>query len=218
MKGGHPLVVEAAASHPKSSGIILAGGRSRRFGTDKALLELDGHTLIERAVSVLRPITDEIIVVTDAMDRFARLVAEVRFVADALPRPSALVGIYSGLLAARQGYSLVVACDMPFLNPRLLRYMVEQSAGCDVVIPRHSRGIEALHAVYSRSCIGPIEALLLQGDLTISHFFPAVRVCYVDERILNELDPEALSFFNINEQADWEFAQALSRPRIPPDH
>ena len=209
--------VEAAISDRPISGIILAGGRSFRLGSDKALLELGGHTLVERVIGVLHPITDEVIVVTNTPDRFAHLAADVRFVKDVLPRPSALVGIYSGLLAARYEYSLVVACDMPFLNPNLLRYLVNQATGCDVVIPRHSRGLEALHACYSRRCIGPMENLMQKEDATIAHFFPEVKVCYIDEPILRELDPEGLSFYNINTPADWELAQGLARQRMAPD-
>jgi molybdenum cofactor guanylyltransferase len=213
----YSVCVEATISDRTVSGIILAGGRSLRLGSDKALLELGGHTLVERVIGVLQLITDEVIVVTSTPDRFAHLSADVRFVQDVIPRPSALVGIYSGLLAARHDYSLVVACDMPFLNPDLLRYLVNHAAGCDVVIPRHTRGLEALHACYSRRCIGPMENLMRKEDATIAHFFPEVKVCYVDEPTLQELDPEGLSFYNINTPADWELAQALARQRMAPD-
>ena len=104
------------------SAIILAGGESRRMGSNKALLSLDGQPLIARTAACLRPLADELIVVTNTPEAYQFLVADfaARLIPDALPARSALVGLYSGLRMARGDLALAVACDMPFLNPALL--------------------------------------------------------------------------------------------------
>ena len=194
---------------PKVSGVILAGGESTRLGFDKSLVPFRGAPLIARVVETIRPAVEECIVVTNYAAKFAGVLGGVRFVRDAVPQRGSLVGIYSGLLAARCDRALVVACDMPFLNVRLLRHLAALSGECDVVIPRHGDALEPLHALYGRSCIAPIARTLQRGNVTIISFFPEVKVCYVEEPVLNELDPEGLSFVNINTPRDWERAQAL---------
>jgi molybdopterin-guanine dinucleotide biosynthesis protein A len=196
-------------SRPKVSGVILAGGRSSRLGFDKPLIPFHGRPLIARVVDTMDGIVDECIIVTNTPDKLAGVVEGVRFVADAWARPAALVGIYSGLLAARYQHALVVACDMPFLSIPLLKYLVDIAPGCDVVMPRHQKGKEALHAVYSRQCIGPIRRLLERDEAVIVKFLPEVKVCYVDEPVLRKFDPDGLSFVNINTQGDLESARGL---------
>ena len=197
----------------KISGIVLAGGRSTRLGIDKSLIAFDGIPLIARVVERIRSVVQECIVVTNDAAKFAGVLTDVRFVPDALTRRAALVGIYSGLLAARHDHALVVACDMPFLNIALLRHLTALTDECDVVIPRRGKGQEPLHAVYARSCIAPIERSLQRGDVTIISFFPEVKVCYVEESALRQFDPEGLSFVNINTPDDWESVQARASKR-----
>jgi molybdopterin-guanine dinucleotide biosynthesis protein A len=195
------------------SGVILAGGKSRRLGVDKAFLTLGGRTLITRAIETMRQVTDDVIVVTNDPGRFATLGAEVRLVPDAFPRAAALVGLYSGLQAAAHDQALVVGCDMPFLNIRLLRHLVEIRPECDVVIPRRAQGLETLHARYSRRCLPAIERLLHAGGAVIFDFFPEVDVCYVDEPELRAFDPEGRSFVNVNTPQDWERVQMMEKDR-----
>jgi molybdopterin-guanine dinucleotide biosynthesis protein A len=133
----------------------------------------------------------------------------VKRVVDIYPGKGALGGIYSGLRESLSFHSLVVGCDMPFLNIALLRHLIELSPGFDVVIPRVGGYIEPLHAVYSKDCLAPIEALLHKGRLRIADFFPAVKVRYIEDAEVERLDPEHLSFFNINSEADLERARAL---------
>ncbi len=194
---------------PAVSAIVLAGGQSTRLGRDKALLKLDGQTLIERIVTRVAQISAEVIVVTNAPPKFAHL--EARLVSDVYPQKGSLVGIYSGLQAARHHYGLVVACDMPFINLNLLRHMIGLAPGYDVVIPAVDGLPEPLHAIYSRNCLAPIDRLLATGNLKIIDFFPEVRVRYVEEEVVDRFDPHHLSFFNVNTLADWERVRELER-------
>jgi len=189
--------------------IVLAGGEGKRLGTDKAFLRIGDRVLIEGILKKMARISDEVIIVTNSPQRYSCL--EARLVSDVYPGKGALGGIYSGLKAARDPYSLVVACDMPFLDLKLLRYMILLSPGQDVVIPRIGGLPEPLHAIYSKQCLQPIERLLAAGDLKIIDFFPDVRVRYVEEQEIKLFDPQCLSFFNVNTPADLEKARSLAK-------
>lgn len=189
--------------------IVLAGGKSLRLGHNKALEEISGQSLIQRVVERLELLGTEVTVVVAQGDQLFLPDLDVKMVADVYPDKSALGGIYSGLKAASSFHSLVVACDMPFLNIDLLRYMIELSPAFDVVIPRVNGLLEPLHAVYSRNCLPPIEGMLHEGRLKIADLLPAVRVRYVEDAEVERLDPEGLSFFNINSEADLERARTL---------
>ena len=189
--------------------IVLAGGGGKRLGTDKAFLEIGGQVLIEGIVEKMARIGDEVIIVTNSPQRYGHL--EARVVGDVYPGKGALGGMYSGLKAARNHHSLVVACDMPFLDLKLLRYMILLSPGQDVVIPRVGGLTEPLHAIYSKQCLQPIERVLAGGGGRIIDFFPEVRVRYIEEQEIKLFDPQCLSFFNINTPADLEKARSLVR-------
>lgn len=195
----------------RASGVIMAGGVSRRLGRDKALEVVGGKTLIERVVETLTPLTSEVLAVVaeaeqaDAMS----LPAHVRVVTDRYPGGGSLGGIFSGLYASAEPWSLVVACDMPFLNARLLRHLLELTADVDAVVPCLGGRPEPLHAVYSKACMAPLESMLKKGQLKIVPAFEAMRVRYVDEAVIDRIDPRHLSFFNINTEGDLEEAAAL---------
>jgi len=188
----------------RSSLIILAGGRSRRLGLDKALLRLDEETLLETTVKKVATLSDEVIV---AGGPLPYPLPGARLVADVHPGCGPLGGIHAGLAVASNFHSLVVACDMPFLNVGLLRYLMEMAPGHDVVIPRLGDKLEPLHALYSKNCLGPIEGLIERGDFKIIHFFPGVRVRYIGREEIERFDPEHLSFLNINTPEDLEQAR-----------
>jgi len=196
---------------PQISVIVLAGGKSQRLGMDKALLKLDGKPLLERIVTTLTALSDDLVVVTSRKRSFARLAARV--VTDIYPGKGSLGGIYTGLRAMRYKRGLVVACDMPLLNLNLLRYMILLSANFDVVIPSIGGKTEPLHAVYSKACIEPIASLLRRNELRIISFLSQVQVRYIEDHEVDIFDPEHLSFFNINTQDDLMLAQELIRRR-----
>ncbi len=190
--------------------MVLAGGQSRRLGTDKALLPILGRPLIVRAVASLGELTDDLLVVTNSPARYEQLGLPARFVADEQPGYGSLMGVYTGLKQARYPHALVVACDMPFLSLPLLRYMVSLAAGCDVVVPAVGDWLEPLHAIYGKACLGPIERMLEAGERKIVRFFPEVRVRVVQEAEIDRLDPQRLSFLNVNTPEDWDTIRAIS--------
>jgi len=187
--------------------IVLAGGRSSRLGKDKAFLEVKGQFLIERILRRLGQISEEIIIVANEVDRYEQFEGIV--ISDVYPGKGALGGIFSGLRTATHHHTLVVACDMPFLNVSLLRYMQGLAPSHDVVIPRLGELTEALHAIYSKNCLPFIERQLRVGDLRIVHFFPRVRVRYLEQEEMEAFDPEHLSFYNINSEEDLKNAREI---------
>jgi molybdopterin-guanine dinucleotide biosynthesis protein A len=130
-------------------------------------------------------------------------------VPDVYPGKGALVGVYSGLKAAATFYSLVVACDMPFLNIALLRHLMELSPGFDIVIPKLEGKLEPLHAVYSKGCLGPIEDMLGEDWLKVTDLPDRVRARYVGDDEVEMFDPEHDSFLNVNSESDLQRAKVL---------
>ena len=194
--------------------IILAGGRSSRLGREKLAEVIAGKSLTERAVSSLISLSQEILIVISQKQARSSLslytYPEAKTVVDLYPGKGSLIGIYTGLVHSTNFLNLVVACDMPFLNVNLLRYMIDISPGFDVIIPRVDDQMEPLHAVYSKNCIGPMESLIRQDNLKATAFFDSVKVRYVGKEELDRFDPERLSFFNINTGADLKRARMLA--------
>jgi molybdopterin-guanine dinucleotide biosynthesis protein A len=192
--------------------IVLAGGKGLRLGRDKVQETVGNSNLLQRVLSQLASFNSDIIVVTADKKSLPHFNGYQRFriVTDIYPGKSALGGIYTGLAISNSRYNLVVACDMPFLNQALLRYMIELSAGFDLVVPRLGELVEPLHAVYAKSCLAPIEELLKRDNLVVKALFEMVKVRYVEAEEIDRFDPKHLSFFNINTEADLEEAQQLA--------
>lgn len=191
------------------SGVILAGGNSRRMGQDKRFLTTGGVPLLVNVITRLRPLVAEVILVANDPERLAEL--EARVVGDRYPGRGVLAGVHAGLLAARGEWAFIVAADMPFLSPALLTMLQSRAgAACDVVIPRWQGELEPLHALYRPArCAKAAEAALLQEQRRIVAFFPQVRVCLIEEPAIRRVDPEGRAFFNVNTPEDWAAACRL---------
>ena len=198
----------------KVTAIILAGGKNLRLGRNKAAETIGGKSILERVIERLQPISSQILIVTSAERTEFRGIGKSEILPDLYPGYGPLGGIYTGLVKAKSEHSIVVACDMPFLNTRLLSYMVEQAGDFDAVVPRLDGGmIEPLHAVYSRSCLEKMKDRIESKQLSVESFIKAIRVKYIEQAESQRLDPKLLSFFNINYQADLERAIALEAER-----
>ena len=192
--------------------VVLAGGRSRRLGRDKAVEPIGGQPLISRVVQRISPLGEEVLVVVadEARGDVLPLESTCRTVVDRYPGTGSLGGIFSGLDAASTPWVLAVACDMPFLNLDLIRCMESLRDGFDAVVPVIDGRPEPTHSLYSKACLPFIEPRLVSGDLKISGFFDDVRVKYFPEEEVRSLDPEFLSFFNVNTPQDLDRALALA--------
>lgn len=192
---------------PLASAVILAGGASRRMGRDKAFLEFEGRPLIARVADQVRLVGREVIVAGGAEPGAARYAPFAdRCVADVYPGVGTLGGIHAGLRVARHELALVVACDMPFLNPDLLAWFVDAAGGWDLVVLKHDQGVEPLHAVYRKTCLPAIEATILSGERCAFAFYDQIRVRFVHPAEIAHLDPDLRSFRNLNTPQDWHAA------------
>jgi molybdopterin-guanine dinucleotide biosynthesis protein A len=195
-----------------TTGIILAGGKSTRMGRDKAMEPVLGTQLIRRVFDSLKPLAEQVLVVTSRGLVSLPYPEETDVVTDIYPDKGPLSGIYTGLASARYDYSIVVGCDMPFLNKKLLAHMLEECRDFDAVVPRLSPStLEPLHAVYSRSCLKTIKAQLEKGVLQIRLLFNEMNVKYIGLQECRLFDPGLLSFFNVNSQADLDKTIALTQ-------
>ena len=193
------------------SSIILAGGKSVRLGHDKVIERLGNKTLLEKVISRIDSFSHEIVIVAAEKRDFSQLSSntKIKTVSDIFPGRGSLGGIYTGLVKSESFYNLVVGADMPFLNQKLLSYMIGVADGHDYVIPRVGQYYEPLHAIYSKNCISPIETLINRNRRVIVELFDYVKVRYVEEEEINRFDPEHLSFFNINTKEDLELARKI---------
>ena len=201
--------------NPDITAVILAGGRSRRLGRDKAVEPFDGEPLIRRVIrraSEAVSAQQVVVVVADPVRAAALpLDADHRVAVDVFPDCGSLGGIYTGLDASITQWSLVTACDMPFLSTPLLARLVELRHGVDAVVPVVDGRPEPTHALYNRRCLSAIESRLRAGQLKISGFFDDVAVRYVPEAEMRNFDPDLLSFFNINRPEDLSLAMELAQ-------
>jgi molybdopterin-guanine dinucleotide biosynthesis protein A len=182
-----------------------------RLGRVKALERINEQSLIELTIDCLSTVSQELLVVT-SQEQFKLIAAaqlKGKLIVDICPGKGALGGIYTGLISTDSFYSLVVGCDMPFLNRELLCYLIELAPGFDVVVPRIDDMLEPLHAVYSRDCLAPIQELIGNDRLGIVQLFESVNTRYVDRDEIAKFDPRCLSFFNINTLDDLKKAKDL---------
>lgn len=182
------------------TGIILAGGKNIRMGENKAFIRVKGRRIIDRTVELFHAIFEHVILVTNEPLTYSHLNLEI--VVDLIPASSALIGIYTGLFYAATPYCFVVACDMPFLNRKVIEYMVSIRKNYDVVIPVLDDGYHPTHALYARRCITPIKKLIHTGNFKITDFFNRVTVREVTPKELRAVDPPMEAVLNINTPED----------------
>jgi len=180
---------------------IIAGGKSSRMGRDKAFVLLDGKPMIEHVLFRVRTLDpSQLMIITNNPEAYTYL--EVPLHGDVLPGKGALGGILTALHYSPTDYVLAIACDMPFVNPALLKMLAacleETPEPVDAVVPCFGGRPQGLHAIYRRSCLEPIRANLEAGQLKVISFYDQVNVRFVEPQEFREIDPEGMSFKNIN--------------------
>ena len=191
------------------SAILLAGGKSSRLGTDKAKVKLDGESVMINSIAgKLSLLSDDIVVSTNGR-RYDDITIQVRWATDVKPSAGSLMGLYSGLLAVNNDYAIAVACDMPFINIELLKYMISLPRDYDALLPKIGDKTEQLYSIYSKKCLPKMEKFMDAGHLKITSFLDEINVKYVFEDIINKYDPQHLSFFNVNTAEQLKEAQDI---------
>lgn len=193
------------------TGVILAGGLSTRFaGKNKAFVEVGGVRIIDRIYDTLKNLFEEIILITN--DPLEYIEYDALIGIDLFEKRSSLNGIYSGLFYSSHPHVFITACDTPFLQKELVE-MVTGSIDdrFDVVMPRTSEGSEPLCAVYSKRSLNRIEQHLIQDKHKIQRVFRQDRIKIVSEKSLRKVDPDLISFFNVNSSEDLVMAETLAK-------
>jgi molybdopterin-guanine dinucleotide biosynthesis protein A len=189
--------------------VIQAGGTSRRMGRNKSLVLFQGAPMIQRVCDRLASLGDELIVTTNQPEELAFL--RLPCFPDLVPDRGALGGLYTALYHARGPLVAVVACDMPFANPDLLRFACVQAAGSHLAIPRSTDGLEPLHAVYQREhCLPAVREALDAGKWRVDSWFGQVQVRILEPAEYAWLDPGGHTFINANTPAELAVAEALA--------
>lgn len=178
------------------TGVILAGGSSTRMGSNKALLPCQGGRFIEAIHRTLRQVFEEVVIITNTPEEYAFIDAPTH--RDLFANCGPLAGIHSALVNSPAPYIFAVGCDMPFLNPEVIRVMASRRSEGDVVVADKGKGPEPLHALYSRSCLAAVDTMLRSGNRNIVSFFRHVRVTRMERDEIVPLDPLFHSFSNIN--------------------
>jgi molybdopterin-guanine dinucleotide biosynthesis protein A len=189
-----------------ASGAVLAGGRASRFGANKALAEFRGRPLIAYALDALRPLTSDLFIVAPPEAAYAPLGVPVR--SDRHAGAGPLGGIHAALHEAICPVVVCLACDLPFVRTATIAYLLDRIEGYDAVVPVASAGLEPLHAVYAKSCLPAIEAMLGRGLLKVDALFSAVRTRQVTAEELLPMDPTGRAFWNVNTPEELERASA----------
>lgn len=189
---------EKTLTYSNFTGVILAGGlNSRMHGNNKALLEFDGHTILERQLALLQSIFPTVMIV--GRDPKVYKNYDVRVVQDIYDYRSSMTGLHAGLHYMETPYAFVTACDSPFVTADMVRLVVEQTAPPnDWVLPTHDGHYEPLCSVYGKRCLPHLSRLLETGKVSILKLFDLVDVKYIYEQDLRRADPEYYSFINVN--------------------
>lgn len=178
------------------------------MGRDKALVPLGEKPLLAHLLARVEGLGDELLITTNRPEAYARFGA--RMASDPVPGAGALEGLHTALSAARGDQVLLLACDMPFVSRRLLEHMLGRVGEADVVVPLREGRYEPLHAVYKRTrCLPLLRSALAVGEKRMISFFPQVEVLTVEEPDLTRLDPQGLSFFNVNTPQDLAQAERM---------
>lgn len=170
------------------TGIVLAGGSSSRMGQDKALMLFNGRTLISYAIEILSPACDNV-VISSNQQVYEFTGCEVW--PDILALQAPMIGIYSCLKRSQTFWNIILSCDMPLVDRRLLDFLLTRRAGADIIIPVHRNKMEPLCGLYSRKLLPLLEKKTGEGEFSLQQLIRVARSRLV------EMSPE-LDFYSEN--------------------
>lgn len=190
--------------------MVLAGGKSKRMGMDKRHLSVHGKPLLDRVTSVLLELFPEVLLVL-AEEDISKQDDRIRIVTDLVPGCAAVGGLYTGLYHSRHPRVFVVACDMPFINPAVIELFLQKADATDIVLAQLVTGLQPLHGLYSKHCLPFLKAMIDARDLRLQNIADqqGLAVHRIPETEIKRLDPQLLSFLNVNSPVDLELAQKI---------
>lgn len=197
----------------RSAGAVLAGGKSSRMGQNKAAMAISGETLLHRLVRRLSAAVDEVLVIGLSPSMPALSPTEARVVGDIVPAAGPLGGLYTALSATTCDRVFLAACDMPFVQPGLVRAMLalsEANVAIEAVVVPDAQRAQPLHAVYTKGCLPAVERALASEARSLRSLLAQLSVLTIDADVVRDHDPRGISTFNVNTPADWQRALLLA--------
>ena len=182
------------------TGVVLVGGRSRRFGSNKSFAKVDGEPLIDRVTGLMRSLFERVVLITNTPELYGHLCLPM--FEDRIKGLGPIGGIYTALMEIPSDYIFVTACDMPYLSGPLIRHLVSVKGDFDATVPVPGKYPEPLHALYSKRCLPAVKRSIDDLKYKIADFYNESRIQFIPEAELRELDPELKSFYNINRPQD----------------
>lgn len=179
--------------------VILSGGENRRIPLIKGFIEVDGKRIIESQIELLRAIFEKVIISTNTPELYFYL--GVPMIGDIQLQRGPMSGILSVLLSTGEDEIFVIACDMPFIKPDLIRHILREKAG-DATMPVFSGKPEPLLAVYTKNTIGVMEKAIMEGKTSLRDMLDEINVRYIKDSETRAIDPEGRSFVNVNTEDD----------------
>jgi len=183
--------------YEKITGVILAGGKNSRMGSEKGLLLVEGKTMVERIIEVLKPWVSEIIIIHNGK-HYMHLGYQVY--SDLIPDCGPMGGIFTALTKSSNRKNLILSCDMPFISQKLLELILENSGNCDIAIPQHRKKVEPLCAIYDKVCQPKFGELLNRKELKLME---ALKLFKVRQITIPQDILKTGPFTNINTPEDY---------------
>jgi molybdenum cofactor guanylyltransferase len=180
------------------SGFVLAGGKSSRMGTDKALLMIQNETLLQRMISLIDPFCQKVFVSGQDPEYS---VYQVEMIPDKNSGCGPIEGLYSSLRFSSTEWNLFISVDVPFISEELIRLLIMNASACDCVIPQHESGVEPLVAMYNRSCLPVIEEMIKTGNFKLQNLISVLHTKFLNCNDLILENPRL--FHNLNRMEDF---------------
>jgi molybdopterin-guanine dinucleotide biosynthesis protein A len=179
------------------TGIILAGGKSKRMDTDKASLKLDGKTLLERCVKLIHPFCKTILISSNnpAHKNFG-----CKIISDEILDCGPIGGIYSCLKQSKTNWNFVISVDSIFVETKFVKFLISEIEEFEAVVPIHSKGKEPLIALYHKNCLVEIEKMIHSGDFKMQNLLKTINTKFVDTHKWIDKYPQL--FHNLNRPED----------------
>ena len=202
-------------------GAVLSGGQNRRIPLTKGFIKFRGSTVIESNVKLLEKILGRVVISANAPEDYFHLgvpvigdIVKKPFGEDVINRPlGPMAGILSVLVCTGEEEIFVTACDMPFIKPELISYIIGNKKSGEAAVPVFNGRPEPLLAVYSKRAIKTMEGMINSNRLSLMDMLNELDVRYIGEEDVRRIDPDGESFVNINTLDDYEkaFGSLLER-------
>jgi len=192
----------------KTIGVILAGGKSTRMGTNKSLLKVDNVPSIERVSHTLEDVTDELILISNEQQTYDHL--NIKQYSDRFVDKGPLAGLETALYHTDADWYVIAACDMPFVSKDIYEYLLsKRDETTDAIIPKLDGRDHPLSGIYHRSVLPAIQKQIKQNNLRVKSFFDAIRITYVEDYSMFNEEIVTKHFFNMNNPKQYDEAKTL---------